>query len=68
MVAITMIWTIAFFGANLFQCHPISINWTELGGTQDNCIDTGRMYLAQAWSDVFTDGKMQPLTQKLHLG
>ena len=50
-------WTIAFFFANLLQCIPLSVNWTGFGSTADNCINTNQMYLAQAWSDVFTDGK-----------
>ena len=59
MVGITIAWNIAFFFANLYQCGPqLSINWTGFGGTVDDCIDTERMYLAQAWSDVFTDGNM----------
>ena len=57
IIGITIAWTIAFFLANLLQCLPISINWTGLGGTLEACIDTEQMYLAQAWSDVFTDGK-----------
>ena len=61
MAIITTIWTVAFFFANLFQCMPISINWTGLGGTVENCIVTDQMYLAQAWSDVFTDGKRSSL-------
>ena len=57
MIVITIIWTVAFFFANLLQCIPIWINWTGEGVTAENCIDETTMYLAQAWSDVFTDGK-----------
>lgn len=54
MIGLTVTWTIAFFTANLLQCLPISDNWS-LGFTPDACIRTEMMYLAQAWSDVFTD-------------
>ena len=54
MIGLTVAWTIAFFAANLLQCLPISDNWS-LGFTPGTCIRTGMMYLAQAWSDVFTD-------------
>ncbi|CAD6584913.1 MAG: hypothetical protein ASARMPREDX12_001790 [Alectoria sarmentosa] len=55
MIAVVLIWTVAFFFANLFQCWPLWIDWTGFGSTVDNCIDTNAMYLAQAWSDVLTD-------------
>ncbi|CAF9940665.1 MAG: hypothetical protein ALECFALPRED_008785 [Alectoria fallacina] len=48
MIAVVLIWTVAFFFANLFQCWPIWIDWTGFGSTVDNCIDTNAMYLAQA--------------------
>lgn len=53
MIGLTIIWTIAFFAANLLQCLPISENWRlpDPGA----CIQTTMMYLAQAWSDMFTD-------------
>ena len=54
MISLTVIWTFAFFVANLLQCLPISDNWS-LGLTPGSCIKTSTMYLAQAWSDVFTD-------------
>ena len=53
MIGLTIIWTIAFFAANLLQCLPISENWTI--PTPGACIKTTMMYMAQAWSDVFTD-------------
>lgn len=55
MIALTVIWTIAFFTVNLLQCLPISENWSSLGAPPGTCIKTTMMYLAQAWSDVFTD-------------
>lgn len=57
MIAVAISWTVAFFFANLFQCLPVSTNWTGLGATAGACINTNQMYLAQAWSDVFTDGE-----------
>lgn len=56
MVAVTVSWIIGFFFANLLQCAPISKNWIGLGASSEFCIDTNQMYIAQAWSDVFTDG------------
>ncbi|KAF6223902.1 hypothetical protein HO173_013065 [Letharia columbiana] len=41
MVVLVTVWTVAFFFTNLLQCFPISTN---------------EMFLAQAWSDVITDG------------
>ena len=55
MIGLASIWTIAFFAANLLQCLPISENWSSLGAALGTCIKTTMMYLAQAWSDVFTD-------------
>lgn len=55
MIGLASIWTIAFFAANLLQCLPISENWSSLGAAPGTCIRTTLMYLAQAWSDVFTD-------------
>ena len=57
MIVLMIGWTIAFFFANLFQCMPISQNWTGYGGTVDTCINTVDMYLGQAYSDVISDGK-----------
>ena len=57
MIGLTVIWTIAFFVANLLQCLPISDNWS-MGFTPDACIRTGIMYLAQAGSNVVTDALM----------
>ena len=57
MIAVVLMWTIAFFFANLFQCWPIWINWYGAGGSADQCINTNTMYLVQAWSDVLTDRK-----------
>ncbi|MCJ1420086.1 hypothetical protein MMC32_006443 [Xylographa parallela] len=71
MIVITIIWTVAFFFANLLQCIPIWINWTGEGVTAENCIDETTMYLAQAWSDVFTDVAILsiplPLVWNLHM-
>ena len=55
MIGLTITWTIAFFAANLLQCIPISANWSKLDAAPGTCIDTTRMYLAEAYSDVFTD-------------
>ena len=49
-------WTIAFFFANLFQCMPIRENWVGWGGMVETCINTVDTCLAQAYSDVVTDG------------
>ena len=56
MVVLVSIWTVAFFIANVLQCFPISVNWTGWGASADSCINTNAMFLAQAWSDVLTDG------------
>ena len=53
--AIVFAWTVGFFFANLLQCWPISVNWVGYGADEEHCIDTTRMILAAAWSDVFTD-------------
>ena len=59
MLGLNIMWTIAFFAANLLQCLPISLNWSSWGAAPGapggTCIRTTMMYLAQAWSDVFTD-------------
>ncbi|MCJ1451294.1 hypothetical protein MMC28_001630 [Mycoblastus sanguinarius] len=55
MIGIVAVWTVGFFFANMFQCIPISVNWTGFGGTPQQCVDTNQLFLAQAWSDVFTD-------------
>ena len=54
MMSLVVAWTVAFFVANLLECLPISENW-NLEFTPNACIRTSMMYLAQAWSDVFTD-------------
>ena len=56
MLAVVNVWTVAFFLSNLLQCIPISVNWTGWGGAANSCVDTNTMFLAQAWSDVVTDG------------
>lgn len=58
MIIVTSAWTVAFFFANLFQCLPFSLNWTEFGLTVDQCTNTQRLGHAQIWSDVVTDGKL----------
>lgn len=55
MIGIVVRWIVAFFTANVFQCTPISANWANWD-EPGICIDTTEMYLAQAWSDIFTDG------------
>ena len=55
MIGAVVTWTIAFFVANLLQCLPISEIWNSLDNAPGSCIDTSMMYLAQAWSDIFTD-------------
>lgn len=40
------------------------MNWYGLGGPPEYCIDTTIMYLAQAWSDVFTDGMSRLLRSR----
>ena len=59
MVVVVIAWTIAFFFANLLQCIPISLNWT-FTGIQGGCINEIQMYIANAWSDIWTDGKPIP--------
>ena len=54
MIGLIVMWTITFFAANLLQCIPISDNWSP-NLTPDSCIKSGMMYIAQAWSDIFTD-------------
>ena len=55
MISIIGVWTVAFFFANLLQCYPIYLNWTDSGAQADSCIMTNEMYLAQAWTDMLTD-------------
>lgn len=55
MITVIVMWTVAFFFANMLQCYPISENWTGFGGTADTCIDENMMYLGQAFSDAITD-------------
>lgn len=55
MITVSSVWTVAFFFANLFQCWPLWIDWTNFGFNYANCINTNLMYLAQAWSDFLTD-------------
>lgn len=55
MITVIVIWTVAFFFANMLQCYPISENWTGLGGSADTCIDENMMYVGQAFSDAITD-------------
>lgn len=55
MIAVTIVWTVAFLFANMFQCWPFWINWTAFGATKENCININTMFRAQAYSDVFTD-------------
>ena len=57
MITVTIAWTVAFFFANLLQCLPISVSWSGLGYLPGACINTSQMYLAQAYSDIGTDGK-----------
>ena len=59
MIVVSAGWTIAFFFGAVFQCWPISMNWAGLGGPPEYCINTSYMYLGQAWSDVFIDGKVK---------
>ena len=40
------------------------MNWYGLGGPPDHCINTTIMYLAQAWSDVFTDSTFMSLRSR----
>lgn len=55
MIGIVIVWTTSFFFANLLQFLPITVDWT--GWASTGCIETTKMCLAQAWSDVFTDGE-----------
>lgn len=57
MIAVVVVWTVAFFISNMLQCIPLSLNWTGLGGNNYQCIDKNMMYLGQAFSDVITDGE-----------
>ena len=56
MISVTIAWTIAFFFANLLQCLPLSVNW-KLGYTPGACINEDQLYLAQGYSDIWTDGR-----------
>ena len=62
MLVVVNVWTVAFFLSNLLQCIPISVNWTGWGGAANSCVDTNTMFLAQAWSDVVTDGIHPPVS------
>lgn len=57
MITVTAAWTVAFFFANLLQCLPLSVNWSGVGYMPGACINTSQMYIAQAYSDIWTDGK-----------
>ena len=61
MIVVVITWTVAFFLTNLLQCFPISVNWTGWGAAVDSCINTNAMFLAQAWSDMITDGNPLPI-------
>lgn len=55
-MTLVVAWTLAFFFANLFECVPISVNWTGTGGAPPPiCINETPMYYAEAYSDVATD-------------
>ena len=55
-MALVTAWIITFFFANLFECMPISTNWTGTGGAPPPiCINETPMYYAEAYSDVATD-------------
>ena len=64
MIVVVIIWTVAFFLTNLLQCFPISVNWTGWGAAVDSCINTNAIFLAQAWSDVITDGNRLPMPHR----
>lgn len=56
MVVLVNVWTVTFFFTNLLQCSSIPVNRTGWGAVVDFCINTNGMFLAQAWSNVLTDG------------
>ena len=55
MIGLVFLWTVGFLFADMFQCIPISVNWTDWGYEEGKCIDVNRMMIAQAWSDVATN-------------
>ena len=57
-LGLIFIWTVGFFFSNLLQCLPFDVNWTDWGFQEGACFDTNMLFIAQAWSDVFTDGKI----------
>lgn len=61
MIVLVNAWTVVFFFTNFLQCYPISVNWTGWGAAVNSCINTNTMFLAQAWSDIFTDGNITSL-------
>ncbi|MCJ1312210.1 hypothetical protein MMC25_005884 [Agyrium rufum] len=54
LIVVVVAWTIAFFFGNLFECTPISVNWTG-SGMDGKCVNEIPLYLAQAYSDVVVD-------------
>lgn len=61
MITVVITWTVAFFLTNMLQCFPIAVNWTGWGAAVNSCINTNVMFLAQAWSDMITDGNPLPI-------
>jgi hypothetical protein len=56
MIFVVTGWTISFFFANLFECTPIESLWTLKPSDKRHCIQQLKMFLAQAYADVVTDG------------
>lgn len=66
MVGVDFLWTVGFFFSNLLQCVPISANWHGFGYNPNFCINANVMTVAQAWSDIATNGITLPLDTIFH--
>ena len=56
IIVIIGLWTVIFFTVTIFECgvHP-DVQWTSPHDVQDYCIDTARLLLLFAITDVITD-------------
>lgn len=72
MVGITIAWTIAFFFAIIFQCHPVSVFWKEFEYQYGHsCVEIIPFYESTTYTDiildVFTLAMPIPMVLRLHL-
>lgn len=53
----TLLWSVGYFFANLFQCVPLQDNWAG-NGADGRCVDELKLYISECWTDVLLDGKI----------